>query len=151
MMTPANTISNTKYTRCDMGKKVSVDNLASEINKILEEFQMEVDLGVASVAELTAKKGAAALNTASKGIVHSRGRRAKGGRYGSSWKVTAYKKRLYTDVVIHSRKPGLPHLLEYSHRVGKKGHYEGRTHIAPVEAELVEAFEDGIVRFIQKY
>jgi len=150
MMTPANTISSTKYIRCDMGKKVSVDNLASEINKILEEFQMEVDLGVASVAELTAKKGAAALNTASKGVVRKR-RKAKGVRYGSSWKVTAYKKRLYTDVVIHSRKPGLPHLLEYSHKVGEKGHYSGRTHIAPVEAELVKAFEDGIVRFIQKH
>ena len=150
-MIPANTISNTTYIRCDMGKRVSVDNLASEINKILEEFQNDVDLGVVTSAELAGKQGAAALNTASKGVVRSRGRKARGGRYGSSWKVTAYRKRLYCDVVIHSRKPGLPHLMEYSHRVGKRGHYSGRVHIAPVEAELIEAFEDGIVKYIQKH
>lgn len=134
-----------------MGTKVTIDNLASEVKKILDDYALEIDLGVANETELTAKMGARALNSSSKGIVRSRRRKSKSPRYGSSWRVKTERRRLYTNAVIYSGKPGLPHLLEYSHRTGHGGHYSGRTHILPVEQELVETFEDGIIKFIQNH
>lgn len=131
-------------------KRIPIDALASEIMNILNEYAEDIDNGLADTAELVGQQGARAINGTAKGIVRGN-RRSKKGKYYNSWKVTSMRRRLYTDVVIHSGKPGLPHLLEFSHRTGKRGHYSGREHIAPVERELVKQFEDGVVKYIQKH
>lgn len=131
-------------------KRIPIEALQSEIMNILNEYAEDIDEGLADTATLVGEQGARAINGTAKGIVRGH-RKSKKGKYYNSWKVTAVRRRLYTDVVIHSKKPGLPHLLEYSHKVGRDGSYSGRPHIAPVEQELVRQFEDGVVKYIQKH
>ena len=100
------------------------------------------------VAEKFAKKGAQALRQ------ESREKFGKGRHsfYANGWKshterVRSHKYgiRLYS-TIYNNNEPSIAHLLEHGHvtRNGT-GRVYGRTpgheHIAPVEAELVEAFE----------
>jgi hypothetical protein len=87
-----------------------------------------------------ARSGAAALRTASANTFGGSGRYAKG------WTATTQRTRAGTSAVIHNAStPGLPHLLENGHANRDGGRTPGRPHIAPIEAELVAAFEREVV------
>lgn len=127
-----------------MATRVTIDNLASEIEKILDEYGDEVYDKLDEVVQKVGKKGVQALKNESLGMFPDSKKHKK--RYGSTWKATPEKKRLYTIVHIHNTQPGLPHLLEFGHNVsngtgrivGKAG---AHTHIAKVEHELINEFE----------
>ena len=88
------------------------------------------------------QKGVQALKNASKSAFN-------GNKYWKSWtsKVTKEKTGDYS-VVLYSKMPGLPHLLEYGHALRQGGRTEGRTHIKPVEETLIEEYEKGIEKGI---
>ena len=125
------------------GKKVTIDGLADAIKQICEEYSDDVSLGVSEQAIKIAEVGAQAVNSGS-GIFRGR-------RYKRSWTVQVEGGRYRTSATIHSRVPGLPHLLEYSHSVGDRGgRYSGRPHIAPVEQRIIEQYENAVQNVIIK-
>lgn len=126
-----------------MARRVTIDNLASEIHKIVEEYCEGVVDGVDIGVQKTAQLGARALNAAS-------GASFGGKKYRRSWTSQFEKQRTHSSAVLYSTKPGLPHLLEYGHAKRNGGRVPGRTHIAPVEQELIRVFEKEVKNSIEQ-
>lgn len=127
-----------------MGKKVTVDNLASEVQKILDEYGEEVAQNLDEITRRVGQKGAQALRNDSKAAF------PKGtGKYAKGWTYQVEKSRLKTSVIIYNRTPGLPHLLEHGHAVvagGRvAGRYDGKKHIEPVEQKLILEYEKEVL------
>lgn len=129
-----------------MAKSVTIDNLGSEIEKILNEYEGEIQDNIDVITKRIGQKGAQALRNSSKAAF------PKGsGEYAKGWTATVEKNRLYTAVTIHNKKlAGLAHLLEHGHvssnGTGRnyntdKAPVQGVEHIAPVEKELIVQYE----------
>lgn len=115
--------------------KVTIDNFADEVSKILDEYAEKINLSQKEVTQKVVKTGVRLLKSASRSAVG-------GKRYASGWSQKAEDGRLEYSAKIYNRNtPGLPHLLEFSHPVGNGGHYKGREHIKPVEDEIINTFE----------
>lgn len=116
---------------------MSVD-LGDEINKILEEYAIEVNEDVNKAAKATAALGVKELKSTS-----PKGRR---GRYGRGWAVKETKGSFgYTQLTIHNKKDyQLTHLLENGHlirnKTGTYGRTKARPHIKPVELMVQDKF-----------
>lgn len=126
-----------------MAKKVTLDNLASEIEKILDEYGDEVDDKVDEITKRVGQKGAQALKNESLATFPDSKKHKQ--RYGQTWTYTVERKRLYTKVIIHNKQAGLPHLLENGHALvagGRNiGFVDGKEHIAPIADELERDYE----------
>ncbi len=120
-------------------RKVTIDNLGSEISKILDEYAGNVDENVDEITKKIGRKGAQALKNESLAKFKDSKKHKK--RYGQTWTSKAEKKRLYTTVTIYNSQPGLPHLLEYGHASRNGGRVMGNEHISPVEQQLIAEFE----------
>ena len=120
-------------------RKVTIDNLGSEISKILDEYAGNVDENVDEITKKIGRKGAQALKNESLAKFKDSKKHKK--RYGQTWTSKAEKKRLYTSVTIYNSQPGLPHLLEYGHASRNGGRVMGKEHISPVEQQLIAEFE----------
>lgn len=118
-----------------MAKKSPIERLQAEVSAILEEYGEEVAEHLDEVTKDIGKKGAKALRSSSKGSFGGSGKYARG------WTYEVEESRLGTTVTIYNRIPGLPHLLENGHAKRGGGRVPGRSHIAPVEAELIETYE----------
>lgn len=115
--------------------KTTLDTLADDIGKILEEYQDDVKQNLDQITKQIAQKGQQALKNESKS-------KFKGDRYWKGWKVDLQVGRLETKATIYNASlPGLPHLLEKGHAKRNGGRVEGTVHIAPVEEKLVAEFE----------
>lgn len=117
-----------------MATKVTIENLDTAIQGILKEYEDDVSANLDEITRKIGKTGVKALNNASKSAFD-------GKKYNKSWTSTAEKGRLYTTVTLHSKLPGLPHLLEHGHAKVNGGRVKGRTHIEPVEQKLVKEYE----------
>ncbi len=111
-----------------------LDRLTSDIQKILAEYADEVSDNVDSITRQMGQKGAKALRASSKASFGGTG------KYASGWSYQTEKTRFGNVTTIYNKTPGLPHLLENGHAKRGGGRVSGRTHIAPVEAELTQAF-----------
>lgn len=120
-------------------KKISLENLGTEINKIFEEYKGDVESSLDEITKKVGKKGAQALKNESLAAFPDSKKHKK--RYGSTWTSRADKERLYTTVTIYNSQPGLPHLLEYGHASRNGGRVDGREHISSVEESLIFEFE----------
>lgn len=118
-----------------MAKKSPIERLQADVNAILEEYGEEVAENLDEITKEVGKKGAKALRSSSKGSFGGSGKYARG------WTYEVEESRLGTTVTIYNRTPGLPHLLENGHAKRGGGRVPGRSHIAPVEAELIDAYE----------
>jgi len=118
-----------------MSKLTPIDRLQAEVSAILEEYGDEVAENLDEITKEVGKKGAKALRSSSKGSFGGSGKYARG------WTYEVEESRLGTTVTLYNRTPGLPHLLENGHAKRGGGRVPGRSHIAPVEAELIESFE----------
>lgn len=116
---------------------MSVD-LGDEINKLLDEYSLEVNEDVNKAAKATAKLGAKELKSTS-----PKGSR---GRYARGWAVKETKGSFgYTQLTIHNKKDyQLTHLLENGHlirnKTGTYGRTKARPHIKPVELMVQDKF-----------
>lgn len=122
-----------------MAKKVTLDNLASEVKSILSEYGDDVYGDLDEITTRVGKKGVQALKNESLSKFPSSGKHKK--RYGQYWTSKVEKNRLYTSVIIHSNQPGLPHLLENGHAKVNGGRVPGRAHISPIEQKLISEYE----------
>ena len=117
--------------------KVTIDNFAEAISDILEDYEKEVTLTAKDVTETVAKKGVNLLRASSKAIV-------VGGdnHYAPGWAPDYHTSGMPFYVTIHNKsRPGLAHLLEFSHPVGRGGAYKGRPHIEKVEEAIKSTYE----------
>lgn len=117
--------------------KVPVDRLADAVQKVLRDYAQDVDKDVNDLTRAIGKKGAQAVKQASAGAFG-------GGAYSKSWTSTLETSRFGSTAVIHSKKPGLPHLLENGHAKRNGDRVSGQSHIAPVEEKLVEEFQKAV-------
>ena len=124
--------------------KVTIDNFADEIQKILDEYGEEVGEKLSEITTRIGKKGAELLKSESLEKFPNSNKHKK--RYGTTWTARAERKRLYTTVTIYNSQPGLTHLLENGHLVkdgtGRVlGEAKAHPHISEVEQKLIKEFE----------
>lgn len=118
-----------------MAKKIPIDRLSAEINKILTEYGEDVQRDVDEAAAKVTKAGAKAVKS------NSRSTFGGSGKYASGWTSKFEKGRLSSQGIIYNATvPGLPHLLEHGHANRNGGRTPGRSHIAPVEQKVIEDF-----------
>lgn len=125
-----------------MAKKVPLDKLQSEIDKILDDYKDQVTDGVQDAVVAVTKAGAKAVKGEAQGHVGGTGKYAKG------WTSTVEKDRLGAKGVIYNKTPGLPHLLENDHALRGGGRYisKDHKHIKPVEEKVIKQFEEKVVK-----
>lgn len=121
--------------------KTPVEKLAANIQKVLQAYVNDVNADIDDLTKAIGKKGAQAVKQASAGAFG-------GGAYSRSWTSTLETSRFGSTAVIHSKKPGMPHLLEKGHAKRNGGRVSGREHIAPVEETLVEEFEKAVEKVL---
>ena len=120
--------------------KVTVDNLAAEIQKILEEYKDDIERLNKETVRKVGQKGVQALRSNS-------GMFGGSGKYASGWSSKVEESRMGAKATLYNAKvPGLPHLLEHGHAKRGGGRVSGRVHIAPVEEELEKAFTQELER-----
>lgn len=129
-----------------MAKKIPVDRLSAEINKILTEYGNEVQENVDDAARRVTKAGAKAV----RGNAQSTFRVGNGEKnYAKGWTSKFETGRLSAQGIIYNKDlPGLPHLLEHGHANRNGGRTPGRAHIAPVEQKIIEDFEKAVKKAI---
>ena len=66
-------------------------------------------------------------------------------KYAKSWG----RKKTANGYVIHNKRYYLTHLLEHGHAKRGGGRVGGRTHIAPVEQQTIESFEEKVREKLQ--
>lgn len=115
--------------------KTSVDGFAAAIAKVLDDYKKGIIEGTEALAKKMGQKGAKELQSVSQ---------FNTGKYAKGWTSTMEKGVLTSTAIIYNKTAGLPHLLENGHAKRGGGRVGGRTHIAPVEAELVEEFTKAI-------
>ncbi len=125
-----------------MARKVTIDNLSSAIEDILNEYQGDIQNNVDVITAKIGKTGAQAVKNSAKKEIN-------GKIYASGWTYKVYKHPLYSEVVIYNAKQaGLAHLLEHGHALVRGGRKVGDTsafeHIRPVEEKLIEEYERGV-------
>lgn len=122
-------------------------NLDGELQKILDEYVVEVEEDVEESAKATAQAGAKELRANSP---------KDRGNYARSW---GYKKQGLgigeTSYVIYNKRyPGLSHLIENGHieknQYGTYGRVRGYPHIKPVEAMVNQKFLEEITNRLKK-
>ena len=119
-----------------MSRKVPIDKLTDEVDKILKEYGENVQQNLGDIVKQMAKKGAQTLRSQSRGTFGGTGAYAKG------WTSTAQTGRVSAQGTIYNEDlPGLPHLLEHGHANRNGGRTPGRVHIATVEDALIKEFE----------
>lgn len=121
-----------------MAKKTALEALSADIGKILAEYGEEVAESVDEITKAMAQKGVKALRSSSKSTFRGTG------KYASGWTSEVESSRTGPRATIYNKHPGLPHLLENGHAKRGGGRVPGRAHIAPVEDELVKAFEEEV-------
>lgn len=121
-----------------MGRKIPVDMLTQEVDKILYEYGGDVQGNLNTIVGQMSKKGAQTLRQQSKNTFGGTGKYAKG------WTSTVETGRVSAQGTIYNKTPGLPHLLENGHALRGGGRTPGRPHIKPVEEALVREFESKV-------
>lgn len=127
-----------------MAKKIPIDQLQSELHKILEEYGEDVANGTREAVAKVARKGAQAVRSSSSGSFGG------SGKYADGWTYRSEYRRLGSVATIYNKTPGLPHLLENGHAKRGGGRVAGRPHIAPVETEIINELGKAIETAVTK-
>ncbi len=107
-----------------MAKKISADQLSSEIMSALEEYKKVTDEVVKTAVNSVSKETKAMAQA---------GFPVRSGGYQKGWAVkkTSEKTGQVSITVYNCTKPGLTHLLEKGHARRGGGRVAGKPHIAP--------------------
>lgn len=104
--------------------RIGIDGLADAVNDILTEYGDDIRADLEPVLRKTANKVKKEIKQSAPGS----------GEYAKTWSVKAQRSRLGTSFVVYSKKPGLPHLLEYGHMMRNGKRSKAYPHIASAEA-----------------
>lgn len=113
-----------------------IDSMASELNKLLQEYAKETSETTKDCVNTVAKKTLSKVrNTSPK----------KTGKYKKSWRKTVVTENANALVVsIHNEKYSLVHLLEKGHQKRGGGRVAAIPHVAPAEQGAIEMLEKEI-------
>ena len=119
-----------------MATRTNAVNLGAAVDKILTEYAEDVQMDLVEVTNKVAQAGAKALRAASRSTFGG------SGKYASGWAVEKAKggRQIVAEATIYNKLPGLPHLLENGHAKRGGGRVAGKTHIAPIEEQLIEDY-----------
>lgn len=123
-----------------MADVIRTDQLAAEVNAILEEYQGTVQEVLEEAVDATAKEVVSELKATSP---------KRTGAYASGWtqqKKTGKRGRAYGRVAYNKTHY---RLLEYGHATRNGGRTTAQSHIAPAEQKAVENFERRLKEGIQ--
>ena len=127
-----------------MAKRIPIDRLTAEVEKILDEYGDNVRENLGDIVKQMSKKVAATLRSQSKTTFN-------GKDYAKGWTSQDETGRFSAQGTIYNKDlPGLPHLLEHGHALRRggrsigKGSVDGREHIKTVEDALIKEFEQKV-------
>ena len=125
-----------------MGRRVSVDQLASAVMRELEDYADTTTDGVKSAV----KKAA---DTVKKEI--SATAPVRSGKYAKSWRTKTTKESSSSlEITVYSpSRYMLAHLLEHGHAKRGGGRFAARPHIAAAEQDGIEELEEEIGRTLR--
>lgn len=129
-----------------MATKVTAANLDEVIGEILTEYAEDIQMDLVEVTNKVAQAGAKALRSASRSTFGG------SGKYASGWAVEKAKggRQIVAEATIYNKLPGLPHLLENGHAKRGGGRVAGKTHIAPIEEQLIEDYVRAVEEAAQR-
>ncbi len=120
-----------------MAKVVTPDQLASEIDNILQEYSDDLQTNMATVMQKVGQKGVQLLKNTSPKAQNS----PYSGTYAKGWKLSVENHRDLThEAVIYNVHAGMPHLLECGHLLRNGKRSKPQEHIAQVEETIVNEF-----------
>lgn len=127
-----------------MAKTVPVDEMASEIVNILQEYKASVDVITEDSVRDATNAARARVRELSP---HQNGKKT----YSRNWRTRFINEgQTHIGIVYQGKWPGLTHLLEYGHaKVGEGGgRTEAQAHIAPAQEEagdeLMQKLKEGL-------
>lgn len=127
-----------------MARRISPDQLQSEIMGILNEYNKNVTDATKESVKKVVKFGVNEVRAASRSFGGS-------GKYARGWTSQVETGRLSAQGAIYNGKvPGLPHLLENGHALRDGGFKSGTVHIKPVEEEVNRIFEETVKKNISE-
>lgn len=123
---------------------MKIDDLSKAYGEILDDFYMMLPEDIAKAQKAAAKGAVRTLKQTSPGD----------GRYPKGWKTKTEQTRTGASTVIYQgEQPGLAHLLEFGHPIVSGGRTVGQArafpHIAPVEAQVVDAYEKELTKVLE--
>lgn len=130
-----------------MAKKVSLNNFASEVIKITEDYADEVTDSTEAAVMKTAFKAESDLHVAG-------GFDNRTGKYRKGWTITFNQLRYGLEAVVHNKVYMLTHLLESGHSKWLWGRPTGEDvqaypHIANVNEEAQRMLQEEIKRSVE--
>ena len=126
-----------------MAKKTPIEKLSAAISDVLEQYGDELQENIAEAVKTVSRKGAQAVRASAQQTFGGSGEYARG------WTSRAETGRVSAHGIIYNQTvPGLPHLLENGHAKRGGGRVPGRSHIAPVEQQIVNEFEKAVKQAI---
>lgn len=127
-----------------MAKTVPVDEMASEIMNILQEYKAGVDVITEDSVRDATNAARARVRELSP---HQNGKKT----YSRNWRTKFINDgQTHIGIVYQGKWPGFTHLLEYGHaKVGDRGERtEAKAHIAPAQEEagdeLMQKLKEGL-------
>lgn len=126
-----------------MAKSIRPEQFATEMTKILEDYNLDVVKASSKAVEETARQDVRELKGASR-IFESKRR---GHKYRRSWTWQKTKNELGSvEATVFNREYQLTHLLEKGHDIKRSGevigHSNAREHIKPVADRTGKVLED---------
>jgi len=121
---------------------ISIDQLANEIAKGLQEYSSDVIDGIDEASEKISKNAVKKLKQDSPKDTK---------KYSKGWAVKTEKKYGETNshIIYNKNKPQLTHLLEHGHAKRGGGRVEGKPHIRPVEEQVIQEFSAEVERIVK--
>lgn len=125
-----------------MSSRIKLEELGTELSKIVEEYTEEVSKAIEKEVDSTAKKMRSEVKTTAP---------KKTGKYAEGFSVKKDDSLGVTSRIIYNRtKPGLVHLLELGHSMRGGGRVSARPHLRPTYDKLVPQMEKNIENIIKK-
>lgn len=126
-------------------KKVTIEQLVAEVDKILEDYGDDVQTAVEKTTVNYAKIGVRMLKESS-----PVGPGPQSGRYAKGWAYKRSGEGTKTSAIIHNKTDyQLTHLLENGHALRQGGRSPAVVHIAPVEDKVCRDYVDVTIREIK--
>lgn len=120
--------------------KVRADEFAHAVGDILDQFADHVGEALGESIKEAATKSKKDLAASSP----KRTGPKRTGRYAKGWRTEDTGTRLAPGQTVYNTKPGLPHLLEFSHALRGGGRSVAQPHIAPVNDKIPKMVEEGL-------
>lgn len=130
-----------------MSKKVNIDEIAQEINKVLDEYRdASVEVIENGVKEVT-KEAVKELKSGSP---------KRSGKYGKDWTSRTERqtnKWAFKKTVYNAKHYRLTHLLEYGHQVKPRPVHKGKLSAVPAHPHIkkvADKAEESLVKYIKE-